>query len=137
MMKLSALLTAALAIFLAHQALGQPTTSNATPPNIIVILADDMGFSDLGCAGSEINTPHLDQLATEGVLFTHCYNTSRCCPSRASLLTGLYQHRVGVGHMSQDRGHPSYQGHLNQQCVTIAEVLKEKGYRTIMSGKWH
>ncbi len=91
----------------------------------------------LGCAGSEINTPHLDQLATEGVLFTHCYNTSRCCPSRASLLTGLYQHRVGVGHMSQDRGHPSYQGHLNQQCVTIAEVLKEKGYRTIMSGKWH
>ncbi|MGB3777388.1 MAG: sulfatase-like hydrolase/transferase, partial [Tunicatimonas sp.] len=119
------------------QVLAQPVTSAPTKPNIIVILADDMGYSDLGCTGSEINTPHLDQLATEGVLFTHCYNTSRCCPSRASLLTGLYQHRAGVGHMSQDRGHPSYQGHLNQQCVTIAEVLKEKGYRTIMSGKWH
>ena len=106
-------------------------------PNIIIILADDMGYSDLGCTGSEIRTPYLDQLAREGVLFTHCYNTSRCCPSRASLLTGLYQHRAGVGHMSQDRGFPAYQGHLNQQCVTIAEVLREKGYRTVMSGKWH
>ena len=106
-------------------------------PNIIVILADDLGYADLGCTGSEIETPHLDQLAREGVLFTHCYNTSRCCPSRASLLTGLYQHRAGVGDMSQDRGFPAYQGHLNQQCVTIAEVLCEKGYRTIMTGKWH
>ena len=116
-----------------------PSTTSATDtrPNIIVILADDMGYSDLGCTGGEIATPNLDRLAGEGLLFTHCYNTSRCCPSRASLLTGLYQHRAGVGFMSSDLGNPSYQGHLNQQCVTIAEVLKEKGYRTIMSGKWH
>ncbi|MEQ9441349.1 MAG: arylsulfatase [Cyclobacteriaceae bacterium] len=107
------------------------------PPNIIVILADDMGYSDLGCMGSEIQTPNLDQLAGNGVLFTHCYNTSRCCPSRASLLTGLYQHRVGIGDMSQDRGYPEYQGYLNQQCMTIAEVLQGKGYRTVMAGKWH
>jgi arylsulfatase A-like enzyme len=106
-------------------------------PNIIVILADDMGYSDLGCMGSEIQTPHLNKLANNGLLFTHCYNASRCCPSRASLLTGLYQHRAGVGHMNDDRGIPAYQGHLNDQCVTIAEVLKKEGYRTIMSGKWH
>ncbi len=120
-----------------YQVVGQPSGSALPKPNIIVILADDMGYSDLGCTGSEIQTPHLDQLAKEGVLFTHCYNTARCCPSRASLLTGLYQHRAGVGHMSQDWGIPAYQGHLNQQCVTIAEVLREKGYRTMMSGKWH
>ena len=112
-------------------------SSGQTPPNIIVILADDMGYSDLGCTGGEIATPNLDRLADEGLLFTHCYNTSRCCPSRASLLTGLYQHRAGVGFMSSDLGVPAYQGHLNEQCVTIAEVLKGKGYRTIMSGKWH
>lgn len=116
------------------QSMGEATSER---PNIIVILSDDMGYSDLGCTGSEIQTPHIDELAKDGVLFTHCYNASRCCPSRASLLTGLYQHRAGVGHMSQDRGLPAYQGHLNQQCVTIAEVLREKGYRTIMSGKWH
>ena len=114
-----------------------PESDTTNKPNIIIILADDMGYSDLGCTGSEINTPHLDQLAKNGLLFTHCYNAARCCPSRASLLTGLYQHRAGVGHMSQDRGYPAYQGHLNQQCVTIAEVLREKGYRTIMTGKWH
>lgn len=107
------------------------------PPNIIVILADDMGYSDLGCMGSEISTPHLDQLATEGLLFTDFYNTSRCCPSRASLLTGLYQHRAGIGGMTQDLGIDAYQGFLNDQCVTIAEVLKEGGYHTIMTGKWH
>ncbi|MEK6481502.1 arylsulfatase [Catalinimonas sp. 4WD22] len=109
----------------------------AERPNIIVILADDMGYSDLGCMGSEIATPNLDALAKEGLLFSNFYNTSRCCPSRASLLTGLYQHRAGVGAMNHDLGTPTYQGYLNDKCVTIAEVLKENGYHTIMSGKWH
>ncbi len=110
---------------------------NDKRPNIIVILADDMGYSDLGCMGSEIATPNLDRLANNGALFTHCYNASRCCPSRASLLTGLYQHSVGIGHMTADRGFPAYRGFLNKQCVTIAEVLQKEGYQTFMSGKWH
>ena len=107
-------------------------------PNIIVILVDDMGYSDLGCTGSEIETPNLDKMATEGALFTKFYNTSRCCPSRASLLTGQYQWDAGIGHMDTDKSDlPEYQGYLNKQSVTIAEVLKENGYQTFMSGKWH
>jgi arylsulfatase A-like enzyme len=109
----------------------------STKPNIVVILADDMGYSDLGCMGGEINTPNLDRLANNGLLFTHCYNASRCAPSRASLLTGLYQHNTGVGHMVADLGYPSYQGFLNKRCVTIAEVLQNAGYSTNMAGKWH
>ena len=106
-------------------------------PNIIVILVDDMGFSDLGCYGSEIPTPNLDALAAHGVRFTQFYNTARCCPTRAALLTGLYSHQAGVGHMMEDKGVPGYQGHLNDSCVTIAEVLKPAGYFTAMTGKWH
>ncbi len=106
-------------------------------PNIIVILVDDMGFSDIGCYGSEIPTPNLDALAAGGLKFTQFYNTGRCCPTRASLLTGLYSHQTGVGHMTEDKGESGYQGHLNDQCVTIAEVLRPAGYFTIMSGKWH
>lgn len=106
-------------------------------PNIVLIMADDMGFSDLGCYGSEISTPNLDRLAHGGVRFTQFYNTARCCPTRASLLTGLYQHQAGIGHMVQNRGLPSYQGYLNDRCVTIAEALRQGGYRTLMSGKWH
>jgi arylsulfatase A-like enzyme len=109
----------------------------ATKPNIIVILVDDMGFSDLGCYGSEIPTPNLDELAANGVRFTQFYNTARCCPTRAALLTGLYSHQTGVGHMMEDKGAPGYQGHLNDSCVTIAEVLKPAGYFTAMTGKWH
>jgi arylsulfatase A-like enzyme len=108
-----------------------------TPPNFIIILADDMGYSDLGATGSEIATPHLDNLANEGVLFTNCYNTSRCCPSRASLLTGLYSHNAGVGHMDTDLGDPAYQGYIDHDRITIAEAFRDKGYRTIMAGKWH
>ena len=89
-------------------------------PNIIIILGDDMGFSDLGCYGSEISTPNLDRLATNGLRFTHFYNTARCCPTRASLLTGLYPHQAGVGHMIEDRGLEGYQGELNPRCLTIA-----------------
>jgi arylsulfatase len=106
-------------------------------PNIVVIMADDLGFSDIGCYGSEIATPNLDGLARNGVRFTHFYNTARCCPTRASLLSGLYSHQAGIGHMVSNMGTPAYQGHLNDRCVTIAEVLRESGYRTAMAGKWH
>ena len=106
-------------------------------PNIILMMADDMGFSDIGCYGGEIKTPNLNELAEGGVRFTQFYNTARCCPTRASLMTGLYQHQAGVGHMMGDYGHDSYRGDLNKRCVTIAEVMKTAGYRTYMSGKWH
>ena len=106
-------------------------------PNIIVILADDLGYSDLGCYGGEIRTPNLDRLASEGVRFTHFYNASRSCPTRASRLTGLYQHQAGIGRMTFDNHLPGYRGTLSHNAVTIAEVLKTAGYRTSMIGKWH
>ncbi|MBL7218485.1 MAG: arylsulfatase [Phycisphaerae bacterium] len=108
-------------------------------PNIVLIMTDDMGFSDLGCYGSEISTPNLDSLAAGGLRFTQFYNTGRCCPTRASLLTGLYPHQAGVGHMTGDRGpaHPGYRGRLTGRCVTIAEVLGPAGYYTFTTGKWH
>lgn len=115
----------------------QQATAPAQRPNIVVILADDMGFSDIGCYGSEIATPNLDRLAAGGLRFTQFYNAARCCPTRASLMTGLYPHQAGIGHMVEDRGHPSYRGFLNDRCVTIAEVLRDAGYRTFMAGKWH
>jgi len=106
-------------------------------PNIVVILSDDMGYSDLGCYGSEIQTPNLDRLAAKGLRFTQFYNTARCCPTRASLLTGLYPHQAGVGHMTEKKEGEGYQGELNRHCLTIAEVLKPAGYRTYALGKWH
>jgi len=106
-------------------------------PNIVIIMADDMGFSDIGCYGSEIATPNLDRLAAGGLRFTQFYNGARCCPTRASLLTGLYAHQAGVGHMVGKGATPAYQGYLNDRCVTIAEALKQGGYRTLMAGKWH
>ena len=107
-------------------------------PNIVLILADDMGFSDLGCYGSEIPTPNLDRLAQGGVRFTQMYNFARCCPSRAALLTGLNPHQAGIGHMTGGIPGPSqYQGFLRLDCVTVAQVLQAGGYRTCMSGKWH
>lgn len=111
--------------------------TTAKRPNIILIMGDDMGFSDIGSYGGEIKTPNLDSLATEGLRFTQFYNTARCCPSRASLLTGLYPHQAGMGHMVYDRGTPAYQGDLSFDAVTIAEVLKQAGYDSYMSGKWH
>ncbi len=131
-MKPSPLLLLALLAFFCHHAAAAPAR-----PNIIVILVDDMGFSDIGCYGSEIPTPHLDALAAGGLRFTQFYNTGRCCPTRAALLTGLYSHQAGVGHMMEDKGVPGYQGRLNDQCATIAEVLKPAGYFTAMTGKWH
>lgn len=112
-------------------------TAKAGKPNIVVILVDDMGFSDIGCYGSEIPTPNLDKLAAGGLRFTEFYNTARCCPSRAALLTGLYSHQTGVGHMMEAKGVPGYLGHLNDRCVTMAEVLGPAGYSTAMTGKWH
>lgn len=106
-------------------------------PNIILVLADDMGFSDIGCYGSEIRTPNLDRLGHGGVRFTQAHNTARCCPSRAALLTGLYPHQAGVGYMVANLGTPSYQGYLRTDCATIAEVLRGAGYTTWMTGKWH
>ncbi len=106
-------------------------------PNVVVILADDMGFSDLGCYGSEIATPNLDRLAALGLRFTHFYNAARCCPTRAALLTGMYPHQVGVGHMVEDLGFPAYRGDLDRDRPTIAEALRGAGYRTAMAGKWH
>jgi arylsulfatase len=114
-----------------------PTAEAAAPPNIVVILSDDMGFSDLGCYGGEIETPHLDRLAANGLRFTQFYNTARCCPTRAALLTGLYPHQAGIGHMMEDRGHPGYRGDLNRNCVTIAEALRPAGYASYAVGKWH
>ena len=109
-------------------------------PNVILIMADDMGYSDLGCYGGEINTPNLDALAAGGVRFSQFYNGARCCPTRASLMTGLYPHEAGMGAMTPskffDRG-PSYQGFISSNAVTIAEVLKKAGYITAMTGKWH
>ncbi len=106
-------------------------------PNIMYIMSDDMGFSDIGCYGSEIATPNLNSLAASGLRFTQFYNTARCCPTRACLLTGLYPHQAGVGHMMEDRGYDGYRGDLNRHCVTIAEALKPAGYRNYIVGKWH
>src|SRR4051794_7359733 len=113
-------------------------------PNIIVILSDDMGYSDLGCFGGEIKTPNLDALAAGGVRFTQFYNTARCCPTRASLLTGLYPHQAGVGYMTDRAAYSAtaminewYAGDLRPDTATIGEALRANGYRTYAIGKWH
>eukprot|EP00970_Alexandrium_tamarense_P007480 scaffold1379_cov209-Alexandrium_tamarense.AAC.10 len=133
----------------------KPNTANLpSKPNIIIILADDLGFSDVGCFGSEISTPNIDSLAygttsnnsvgsnntptRGGMRFTQMYNCARCCPSRASLLTGMYPHQAGIGHMVYDAGvGEEYQGYLRKEVPTIAEMLRGSGYKTFMSGKWH
>ncbi len=117
--------------------LGAAEAANDVRPNIVIMMADDMGFSDIGCYGGEIHTPHLNDLAEHGVRFNQFYNMSRCCPTRAALLTGLYPHQAGIGHMMQDRQLPGYRGDLAPNCLTIAQVLQASGYATYMSGKWH
>ena len=106
-------------------------------PNVLLILNDDMGYSDIGCYGGEIDTPNLDRLAQQGLRFSQFYNTPRCSPSRASLLTGLYPHQTGIGILTYPTGPEGYAGNLNHNCVTIAEVLGGNGYRNYLSGKWH
>jgi len=114
-------------------------------PNVVLIMVDDMGYSDIGCFGSEIPTPNIDKLAANGLRFTQFYNSARCCPTRASLMTGLFPHQTGIGQMTNSPkgetykswGTEGYIGYLNRNCVTIAEVLKESGYHTYMTGKWH
>jgi arylsulfatase len=121
-----------------------PTPSNSERPNILLIMADDMGWSDIGCYGGEIPTPNIDALASGGLRFTQFYNTARCSPTRAALLTGLLQHQTGMGILGEDPNQeapadasPGYTRFLNANCVTIAEVLKSAGYHTFMAGKWH
>ena len=110
----------------------------AKRPNILYVLCDDLGFSDLGCFGGEIKTPTIDALTAGGVRLTQFYNTGRCCPSRAALLTGQYPHRVGLGHMTtNDLGQPGYRGVVSDDAQTIAQALAPAGYRSFMSGKWH
>ncbi|RXK56415.1 arylsulfatase [Oleiharenicola lentus] len=126
--------------------LGAFLTAAESPsrPNIVLIMADDMGYSDIGCYGSEIPTPNLDALAAHGLRFSQFYNTARCSPTRAALLTGLNPHQAGMGTLAEDPGKQAkpdaaagYQEYLNDRCVTLAEALRPAGYRTLMSGKWH
>jgi arylsulfatase len=124
-------------LVLASLAIALGSASAADRPNVLLILADDLGYSDPGCFGGEIATPNLDRLAAGGLRFTHFYSATRCCPSRASLLTGLYPHQAGVGLMTGDQKLSGYRGTLQPNTVTIAEVLKTAGYRTFMAGKWH
>jgi arylsulfatase A-like enzyme len=114
-----------------------PAALHAAQPNIIVIMSDDMGYSDIGCYGGEINTPNLNALASNGLRFTQFYNTARCCPTRASLLTGVYQHQAGIGLMTGDNKLPGYRGELGRNVLSMAEAMKTAGYGTYMAGKWH
>ncbi len=125
------ILLALLGIF--HQGMAQLQKK----PNIILIMVDDMGFSDIGPYGSEISTPNLDRLAGEGLRLREFYNNSICAPTRASLMTGQFSHKAGIGFFNVNLGLPTYQGYLNRESLTLAEVLKQSGYSTLMSGKWH
>ena len=106
-------------------------------PNIILVMVDDLGYSDFGAYGSEIQTPTIDKLAAEGLRLREFYNNSICAPTRASLITGQYHHKAGVGYFNVNLGLPAYQGWLNKESLTFGEVLKQAGYRTYLSGKWH
>ncbi len=135
-MKIDRVVTLSLPVLLPLSALSA-TPEGDNRPNILVIMVDDMGFSDAGYMGSEISTPNIDYLASEGLKFSNFYNCGRSCPTRASMLTGLYPHKAGVGRMAKNGNAPGYEGSIKQEAATIAEVLSEAGYNTGMVGKWH
>lgn len=121
---------------------GGAAYSQADKPNIILIVADDLGYADLGLFGSEIRTPHIDALAKRGILMTDFYASPTCSTSRAMLLTGTDNHVAGFGNMAEwvapeQKGKPGYEGHLNDRVVTIASLLRDDGFHTYMAGKWH
>jgi arylsulfatase A-like enzyme len=125
-------------ILISSQIFSQNSPIKPGKPNVLVILTDDMGYSDIGCFGSEIKTPNIDRLASNGLRFTRFYNTSRCSPTRASLLTGLYPHQAGMGHLSNSNfEEEGYRDDLSRNAVTMAEVFRSAGYSTYMTGKWH
>jgi len=135
---LSILLTLPMTGFICHPDLALAQQKAVKKPNFLVILTDDMGFSDIGCYGSEIQTPNIDRLAKNGVRFTHFYNTARCSPSRASLMTGVYPHQAEMGNLSSNNyPEPGYRDDLSKNTVTMAEVFRQAGYATYMTGKWH
>lgn len=116
------------------------TFAAGAKPHIILILADDMGFSDIGCFGSEVSTPNLDKLAARGMRVNQFYINPRCCPSRASTMTGLYSQQASMGMMTADHGrypYPEDAGVLSAKTLTVPEALKTSGYNTAMVGKWH
>lgn len=106
-------------------------------PNVVLVLVDDLGYSDLGCYGGEISTPNIDALAEGGTRLTQFYNTARCSPSRASLITGLHPHQTGIGILAGDDSPVGYKGNLHGGCATMAEILRGAGYATALTGKWH
>ena len=115
-----------------------PKRANIGSPNVIVILMDDMGYSDLGCFGGEIDTPNIDALAAQGLRFTNYTTVPMCTPARAALLTGKNPHSVGCGWLSHnDPGFPGYKGEISPDSPTIAEVLRQQHYATMAAGKWH
>ncbi|MFN7889077.1 MAG: arylsulfatase [Pirellula sp.] len=128
-------------IELSHLPMSHVRCHAADRPNIVVVLADDLGYSDLGCYGGEISTPHIDALAKGGVRFSQMYNSARCCPTRAALMTGLYPTQAGIGDFTStkpaaNKG-PGYLGRLREDCATMAEMLKPASYRSFYVGKWH
>ena len=134
LVSLALLSACALAHFVGHEVLGSESQGSPAGqrPNFLVVLADDLGYGDLACYGHQvIQTPNLDGLAANGIRFTQFFNTARCCPTRASLMTGLYSHRASVGHMMGDYGVEGYRGDLSKNAVTIAEALKAAGYGAV------
>lgn len=137
MIKINEMKKIALTLLLACSVMLNVRAQQQKKPNIILIVVDDMGYSDLGSYGSEIHTPNLDRLASQGLRLKEFYNNAICAPTRASILTGQDQHKAGIGYFDVNLGLPAYQGYLNRESVTLAEVLKQNGYSTMMSGKWH